>query len=265
MSEGFLKLWRTSLDSQVWQNADLWQVWCWCLMRASYKEQWVPIKTGRGVTEVCVGPGQFIFGRKAAAKQLKMKPSSVRERMMKLARMKNLVMQPNTHYSLVTITNWGRYQSDTDVNRQATRQPTDRQPTGNRQPTDTYKKVKKVKKEKKEETAVVFPEALDTESFKAKWKEWTSYRREAKIKKLQPRSVDKQLARLTTVGLAEAMACIDKSIASGWQGLFPKDAPETEHSGQDDRGIPFRNPTPEDIAVAYDIPLENVVRVDGDG
>jgi len=149
--DGWIKSWRKLLDSRVFKNAELLKVWIWCLHKASHKQRWVSIKTGRGHTEVEIKPGQFIFGRFKASEELHMKPSSVRDRMRKLADLSNLTIQPDTHWSIVTICNWDRYQNDESDPRQATRHPTDTQPTPNRHPTDTDKKEENVKKEKKEE------------------------------------------------------------------------------------------------------------------
>ena len=83
----WIKLYRCSLNSQVFQNAELWKVWCYCLMRANHEDCWVAVLTGRGETEVELKRGQFIYGRKQAAKDLRMKQSSVRNRMKKLENM----------------------------------------------------------------------------------------------------------------------------------------------------------------------------------
>ena len=130
--DGWIKSWRKLLDSRVFKNAELLKVWIWCLHKASHKQRWVSIKTGRGHTEVEIKPGQFIFGRFKASEELHMKPSSVRDRMRKLADLSNLTIQPDTHWSIVTICNWDRYQNDESDPRQATRHPTDTQPTQTR-------------------------------------------------------------------------------------------------------------------------------------
>jgi len=110
--EGWVKLYRKSIESQVFQNEGLWKIWCWCLLRANHKDSWVPVKTGKGRSTVFVKRGQFIFGRKTAAKELKMKPSTVQKRMQILANMQNLIIQSNTHYSLITIRNYDYYQGN---------------------------------------------------------------------------------------------------------------------------------------------------------
>jgi hypothetical protein len=110
LEEGWIKLFRKSINSQVFQSEGLWKVWTWCLLKANHEDRWIPVKTGRGTTEVFVKRGQFIFGRKTAAKVLKMKGSTIQDRMQKLVNMQNLVTQPVTHFSLVTVSNYELYQ-----------------------------------------------------------------------------------------------------------------------------------------------------------
>ena len=147
---GWIKSWRKILDSRVFRNPELLKVWIWCLHKASHRQRWVSIKTGRGETEVEVQPGQFIFGRFKASKELAMKPSSVNDRMKKLQKLENLVMQPGTHFSVVTICNWALYQGDESKTQHPTQHASNTQATGKQQATDTDKTVKKEKKEKKE-------------------------------------------------------------------------------------------------------------------
>ena len=108
--EGWVKLHRKIEKSAVFQNEGLFKVWTWCLLRANYEDRWVSIQTGRGSTEVFVKRGQFIFGRKTAAKALKMDESTVYKRMRKLENMQNCNIQSNTHYSIVTVRNYELYQ-----------------------------------------------------------------------------------------------------------------------------------------------------------
>jgi len=139
---GYVKIFRKMIDSRVFQNEGLLKVWIWCLLKANHEERWVPMSTGRGATEVKVCPGQFIYGRKSAAKELKMKESTIRNRMKKLENMRNLDMQPDTHCTIVSIINWDIYQmQENKEDRQE-----DNQRTGKGQPKDTNKNVKNVKK-----------------------------------------------------------------------------------------------------------------------
>lgn len=147
MERGFIKLWRKSQDSQVFQNAELWKVWTWCLMRANHKQNWVTIKTGRGETEVRVDPGQFIFGRKAAAKELKMPESSIWKRMKKLKNIENVNIKSDSKYSIVSIVNWEAYNSD----EQKGDSKGDKQVTSKEQARNTEKNDKNYKNDKNKE------------------------------------------------------------------------------------------------------------------
>jgi len=121
-------------------------------MKASHKELWIPVKTGRGFTQVQILPGQFIFGRHEAAKELKMRPGSVRNRMEKLKNIGNLDIKPDKHFSLISIINWDSYQLSINEVGQPTGQPTDNQRTTN----GHIQELKNVKNDKKKEIDVIF-------------------------------------------------------------------------------------------------------------
>jgi hypothetical protein len=70
------------------------------------------------------------------------------------------------------------------------------------------------------EAAVVFPIGLDTDAFRAAWGRYIEYRRKAKLKKLQPVSVQAQLEKLASWGEATSIQSINETIANAWQGLF---------------------------------------------
>ncbi len=66
----------------------------------------------------------------------------------------------------------------------------------------------------------VFPAALDNPEFKAKWGEYTAYRREQRFKPLKARSIAKQFEEMESWGVASAIQSIDDTIRNSWQGLF---------------------------------------------
>ena len=69
------------------------------------------MKVGRAVVEVEINPGEFVFGRKSAAKELEMPESSVRNRMQKLKNIQNVDIKEDSHYSIISIINWIPYQT----------------------------------------------------------------------------------------------------------------------------------------------------------
>jgi len=92
-------------------------------MRANHKTHPVPVRTGRGQTIVTLKSGEFIFGRHAAAKELKCAGSTIQYRLETLKRLKMVVTHPGTHYSIVTVVNWASYQEGVKDVRQPTRHP----------------------------------------------------------------------------------------------------------------------------------------------
>ena len=143
---GWVRLWRKSLGSVVFADDGLWQIFCWCLLKATYEPRTVPVRTGRGCTTVVLEPGQFIFGRYTASGDLGLKPSTTWGRMHRLCALGVITIKSNTHFSVITLVNWRQYQADEVGN--ADTQP-DTQP-------DTNKKLrsKEVKKKRARATFV---------------------------------------------------------------------------------------------------------------
>ena len=112
MDRGWVKLWRKLLDSEIFQNEGVLKVAIWALLRANHRAVWVPVKTGRGKTVVHLQPGQFIFGRRTAAKELKMPPSTFRNRLHFLTKARFMDHQADHHYSIGNVINWPIYQPD---------------------------------------------------------------------------------------------------------------------------------------------------------
>ena len=117
--DGWLRLHRQALASEAFCDANLWKVWCWCMLRANYKPAWVSVVTGRGKTTVRLETGQFIFGRKEAAESLRMSGTSVERRIRSLEKMGNLARKVDTHYSVISICKWAVYQPDANTSGQA--------------------------------------------------------------------------------------------------------------------------------------------------
>jgi hypothetical protein len=65
------------------------------------------------------------------------------------------------------------------------------------------------------------PECLNTPAFLAKWAEYAAYRRKSRLRPLIPASIAKQWEEMAVWGHDAAIVAIDKTIKSGWQGIFP--------------------------------------------
>jgi len=132
MNRGYVKLWRVIKEHKVFQDPVLFKVFCWCLLKATHKRTAIPVPTGRGVTTVTLEPGQLIFGRFQAARDLGLSPSTTRRKIERLANLQILTTKADTHFSVISIINWQIYQSEPLGDGQADGHPKDRQRTQTR-------------------------------------------------------------------------------------------------------------------------------------
>ncbi|MBI9089889.1 MAG: hypothetical protein JEZ12_11790 [Desulfobacterium sp.] len=161
MDQGYIKLWRKSLDSGLMQNPNLWFFWCWCLLKASHKRH----KQMVGMQVVELQPGQFIFGRKAASKDLGISERKIRTCVEKLKKLQNLTTKPTNRYSIISIVNWDTYQQ-TDCK---SGQQSDQQVTSKRPASDHKQECKNVRINKKPSSKSNF-EGDGSEVYKTKKK-----------------------------------------------------------------------------------------------
>lgn len=140
---GWIKLHRKLLASDVFQNEKLFKIFTYCLLKATHTDHQQIV----GKQKVDLKSGQFVFGRKKAALELNMKESTVRDYMNVLKNDNVITISPTNKFSVITIVNWGLYQDKEDDNRQ---QNDSRIPT-ERQQNDTNKKGKNEKNKEEEE------------------------------------------------------------------------------------------------------------------
>jgi len=163
MTEGWVKLYRQSIEHEWLKNHKLWAFWSYCLLKASHKEYTAMI----GFQRVEIKSGQFIFGRSKTSEELNMSEQNIRTCIGKLKSAGNITIKSTNKYSIVTLTNWEKFQGEDVSDNQ---QLTNNQPTTNQQLT-TYKNNKNVKNVKKEE------KNLSCVRFEEFWKQYPSSRR----------------------------------------------------------------------------------------
>lgn len=114
MQSGYVKLWRKSIENGWLQNPNLWTFWCYCLIKASHKEITVTV----GLQRVELKPGQFVFGRVKASKDLRINESAIYRLVKFLENSGNIEVKSNNKFSIITIINWSIYQGDKIPNEQ---------------------------------------------------------------------------------------------------------------------------------------------------
>lgn len=72
------------------------------------------------------------------------------------------------------------------------------------------------------------PKELDTPAFRSAWIDWFEYRKERKLPKPKPKTIEAKLNEMIGWGADASVEQIRISIANGWQGIFePKKKPGT--------------------------------------
>jgi uncharacterized phage protein (TIGR02220 family) len=171
----YIKVYRRALDAGWLKNPFLWTFFSYCLLKASYVERCV----WHGTQKVHLCPGQFIFGRKAATKEIGLSERQIRTCMAKLVEAKTIAVKSTSKYSVVTVINWEHYQGTVDESDQ---QATSKRPASDQQVTTNNKVIKKERKKediintknksendlKREKTKQVACEVIDYLSSKLK-------------------------------------------------------------------------------------------------
>jgi hypothetical protein len=109
---GWVKLHRKLLGSGVFTDDKALKVWVWCLLKATHKPLVARMSTGRGEVKVHLKPGQFAFGRNQAARELGMPGSTIWRKIVDRQMDRQVDIQTDRHYTIITICNWDKYQND---------------------------------------------------------------------------------------------------------------------------------------------------------
>jgi len=146
MKQGYVCLWRKSIDSMVFANPEVWKLWCLCLMKANHKNRWISIDGW--IEPIKVRPGQFITGRFSLhkdyyprKKKINKSPRTVWRWLQILEKYDNLTIRNYNKFSIITINKWECYQ--TNDQQMTNRRPTDDQQmtTNNNDNNDKNKRI----------------------------------------------------------------------------------------------------------------------------
>lgn len=147
-TKGWVKLHRVITEGAIFDNEKLLKVWIWCLCKATHKNRNQMI----GKQFVDLKPGQFATGRNKAGAELNMPPSTAWDYLKLLEKNASISIKSNNRFSVVTVENWGVYQSDgnnSDSTLTADGQQNNSTLTADGQHLDTNKNVKNIKNDKK--------------------------------------------------------------------------------------------------------------------
>ena len=106
--DGWLKLYRSILDSAVFQDAEVLKVWIWLLCNVAF-EQHDAICYGKVIH---LKPGQIATGRKKIAQCTDLNETKVYRALTALKSLGNIEIKSTNKYSIITVVNWDKYQDE---------------------------------------------------------------------------------------------------------------------------------------------------------
>lgn len=149
---GWIKLHREIKDKAIFDNEKLLKTFIWCLLKATHTEHEQLI----GRQKVPLKSGQFVTGRNKASVELNMSPSTTWEYLKILESNKSINIKSNNKFSIISIENWGLYQSEEEKADNKPNNKSDTKSTTNRQQIDTNKNDKNVKNDKEDIYSQIF-------------------------------------------------------------------------------------------------------------
>ena len=155
MENGFIVLWRKSLNNPLFQKPFIWHYWTYCLLKASHK----PERFVWNKKEVMIKRGEFMTGRKVASLETGLSQQNIRtaqETLINMGMIEKSTSKSTSKYTVLVIVKYSDYQ---DKKKKSTSKSTSSQPAANQQPT-TYNNVNNVNKYKREDFERLL---LDTE------------------------------------------------------------------------------------------------------
>jgi len=153
MHRGYVKLWRKSIDTAIWEDETLWRLWTLCLMKASHKNT----ETIIGRKKVKISRGSFITGRQRlwedfypsrTRRNRGFSPLSLWRSLKFLEKLGNLNINSNNKFSIVSINNYDTYNSCDSEDEQHHEQQLNNKRTTSEQQLNTYKNNKNNKNNK---------------------------------------------------------------------------------------------------------------------
>jgi hypothetical protein len=228
--DGYFKVHRKILESQVFAHQTALKIWIWCLAKVTYKERFVALKIGKGETTVKLLPGQFLFGRFKAEEELNIDGSTIYKWIQKFASedFGMINIESNNQYSVITICNWEQYQNDEDINVTTKEQPSNNQVTAEGQPSNNqvthtikYNNVKKEKNDNK---------YIDNGELNSLFVDFLEMRKKIK-KPATERAIELLLKDLNKIN--DKRGALELSIKKNYQGLFEPNNKTIKHGLQE--------------------------------
>lgn len=208
---GYIKLHRAVRGTAIAQHPEYFAAWVHLLCMASHKAHQQVV----GAKVVDLEPGQLVFGRQKFSANTGISENKVRAALKVMKELGMITSKQHAKFSVITITNWLKYQSESPANNQKT---TSKEPALNH-------KQEGSKKEQEGSNKATGADALDYSSWPEIpdpqiLKDWISARTKAKAKHSQTaiNNVGSQLHKAKAMGFS-VNECLSEAATRGWRGF----------------------------------------------
>jgi len=151
MDNGWIKLYRSSIQNPAFQKPYVWHYFQYCLLKANHIDRKILFNS----LEIVIERGCFITGRREASKETGLSEQSIRTALLVLQNMgmvEKSTSKSTSKYTYIKICNYDSYQQQENIsNQQINQQLTSNQPATNQQLT-TNNNDKNVKNDKNNTT-----------------------------------------------------------------------------------------------------------------
>lgn len=216
-SLGYIKLFRSLLDWEWFDDSKTLHVFVYCLLRAGYKDA-----TWKGIN---LKPGEFIGSRAQIAEKTRLTDSEVKTALMHLEKTGEIARKKAGKFTIYKVKNYSYYQQSADISTEKRRQNADI--STEKPPKDKKERSKEVKNTT---PMVPFdPFSIVSQSYSnpqvlEAWKGFIDMRSKLKGGKIASEHQLKLLMNALEKNArtdAERIDVINQSIMNGWKGLFP--------------------------------------------
>jgi hypothetical protein len=226
MIEGWIKLHRQIIESEIFASEKGLKIWIWILIKANHKKRFVALRIGAGQSTIELERGELLFGRFSAEDELGIDGSTIYKWLKKMELLNMIELKSNSHCTVIKVNKYNEY-NDIDEQESSSQITTKEQQSSSRvaaeeQQSNTLKNDKNdnnVKNEKNNKSKSYF---LNQE-LESAFLSYIEMRKKIKHP-MTDRAIQlaiNELNKLATDNDELKIKIIEQSIFHSWQGLFP--------------------------------------------
>lgn len=217
IENGYIRLHRTITGWRWYKDGNVLRLWLHLLLNANYEQS--------EFQDRIIGRGEQVTSLKALSESTGLSIQEVRTALGKLKRTGEILVNSNRHFTIVSILNYDKFQSDSaDKQQTVNTQSTNKQQTVNSQSTTSEKE----KKAKNTIPPCIPPTASAEEipfsgALGDAVRDWLAYKAERResYKPTGLKSLFAQIERTVKVHGEDAVCdCIRLSMSNGWRGII---------------------------------------------